>query len=460
MAGIGFALKRFYKQDSLAGLLKVYAHSVLASAGPWIMTVLALSLIMILGSQLTTHSAIANFKSVLIYNFCFSLVLAGPLFMILTRYLSDGIYNKDLTKAPGALLGSLVLFAVTGLPMAGCFYFLYTDLPPTAALMATLNFTLLGMIWMISVFLSVMKDYHAITLAFLGGMITAVISSVLLSNFFASSGMLTGFNFGFAVVIALLLGRVCYHYPDPPRQIFAFLPYFRKYWEIALGGLAYNSAIWVDKWIMWHADEAQQLSNKLLMYPHYDSAMFFAFLAILPTAAMFLYFVETNFFGHYVRFYRDIQNKAPLDRINANHQAMVNSIFRGVTALFLTQAGLCAALIVGAPSIIDALHGDYLQIGMFRYGVLGVLFHAMALVLMILLSYFDQRRLALLLSLCFLLTNAAFTWLTREAGFPYYGYGYFLASFVVFILTAACLAQHLKRLPYHTFITSNAALQR
>ena len=46
-----------------------------------------------------------------------------------------------------------------------------------------------------------------------------------------------------------------------------------------------------------------------------------------------------------------------------------------------------------------------------------------------------------------------------ELGFAFYGYGYFLASLLSFLLTSIVLFSHIRKLPYHAFITNNNSLK-
>lgn len=70
-----------------------------------------------------------------------------------------------------------------------------------------------------------------------------------------------------------------------------------------------------------------------------------------------------------------------------------------------------------------------------------------------------MSRATLGLHLLFLVVNVIATAVTLRLGFPYYGYGYFIASVVAFL--AACLVTFrcLDELPYHAFITGNAAVK-
>ena len=58
----------------------------------------------------------------------------------------------------------------------------------------------------------------------------------------------------------------------------------------------------------------------------------------------------------------------------------------------------------------------------------------------------------------YLTLNGLLTWLTMEMGFPYYGYGYFVASLLTFVIAYGVCAWHVGRLPFLTFVRNNASV--
>ena len=113
MAGIGFALRKLTRQDDLLGLLQAYGHSALSSTGPWMFTVLALGLLEVIGARYASLGELAEFRRIIIYNFAFSLVLSGPVILIVTRYLADGIYSKSVETATGTAIGAMAFMFAT-----------------------------------------------------------------------------------------------------------------------------------------------------------------------------------------------------------------------------------------------------------------------------------------------------------------------------------------------------------
>ncbi len=467
MAGIGFVLKKLVSKDDLLGIFRAYTHSALASTGPWLFTVIALGGVAMLysgsvptGSIVNFRDQLLNFRVIIIYNFAFSLVLSAPVFMVITRYLADCIHRKDVTNTPSILLGSLFLLYAIQAPIAIWFYGYYTDLSLSLRIAAMVNLFLITSIWLFGVFLTALKDYNAVTWNYGIGMVIAVAASEYFRGQYHEVGMINGFSMGLAYVVFSLAAKVFAEYPYKMQDPFATKPYFKKYWELALGGIFYNAAIWVDKWIMWFfAPEAIHLPSKMAMYPDYDSAMFLAYLTIVPSMAAFVFSVETNFFERYQRFYDDVLNHATLSKIRENHKAILESIFGSARNFLVIQGSICLLAILLAAKIFDVLGVNFLQIGIFRLGTLAAFFHVLVLFEMIILSYFDSRRITMYLQLFFLLSNCIFTFITLKMGFPFYGYGYFISAVLTFLITSMVLFTHVKHLPYHAFLTSNNSIR-
>lgn len=458
MAGIGFELRRLTRRDDLLGIVEGYGYAALTTSGPWLFTILSLSAIVMLGMPSTTPLELANFRVLIVYNFAATLVFSGPVTIVATRYLADCIYARDVGQAPAMLVGALSVAYGAALPLVVPFYLLHLRLETPVRLAAMVNFMLVLGIWVVSVFLTALKNYRAVTLTFLCGMGVGILCASLLAPLWTVAGMLTGFNAGLALILFTLVARVFAEYPTRGRLPFAFLSGFRRYRELALGALAFNGAVWVDKWVMWQAPEREQLKSGLLSYPDYDGAMFLAYLSIVPSIALFTLMIETGFFEKYHTFYSDIQRHVPYSRIESNHRQVISSFLEGARNFLVLQGSVSITVILLAPQIFEWAGINFRQLGIFRLGVLGSFFLAGFLFLTVVLSYFDQRRSYLKLSLFLLIGNGLFTLLSLRLGFPFYGYGYCLSSMAAFGLAFLAAARVISRLPYETFIRANTSI--
>jgi uncharacterized membrane protein len=459
MAGIGFVLQKLTSRGDLFGLAQGYLHASVSTAGGWLFTILALSAVTFFGPHFASYEDLTTFRLVIVYNFAFSLVLTGPLSMVLTRYLSDRIFARSVEGVPGIAVGGMAFAVLCSAPLVAPFYFWWVDLTTGARLAGCIGYALVSAIWVLSVFLSTLKEYASVTRAFGVGMLISVTASYLVGPDAGVGGMLAGFDVGLAYIVFTLLARVFAEFPFPVVQPFAFLPYFRSHWPLAASGGVYYAGIWIDKWLMWTAPERLTTPSGLVSYPDYDGALFLACLTIVPSMAVFVVNIETRFFEQYHRFYRDIGAHATLARIRDNQAGLLKAVFLGSRQLVLPQLVLVTLLVVLAPAIFTALGIPFGQLAIFRIATIGALFQLFFLLLTIVLSYLDLNRLTLGLHGLFLVTNAVVTLATLHLGFPYYGYGLFIASIVAFLAAVTATLRCLDELPYHAFITGNPSVR-
>ena len=458
MAGIGFELNKLAKRDDLLGIAGAYFNSAFAIAGPWLFTVVALAFTTYLygGSD---GAELMNFRGVIVYNFSFSLALSGPVYTIMTRYLADQIHIKNVTGIPTAMLQSMMVVFLFNIGLATFFYGYYFNMTVGLRLAAFANMFLIAAVWLLSVYLTALKDFSSVTWTFIIGMTIAVLAAEYLGDRHAA-GMVAGYNVGLAVIVFMLAARIFAEYPYHLFTDFEIKPYWSKYWELAFGGFFFNCALWVDKWIMWYAPEATVLETKMRFFPDYDSAMFLAAMTILPTIALFVFSIETDFFHHYRRFYGNILAHASMRRIRRFHGRIIASINEGFRNLLVLQGVVAFLCIILAPQIFERLHMFFVQLGIFRLGVLGSFFEVLVLFATIILSYFDCRRANMWIFAFFFVSNALLTLVFMQMGYAYYGYGFFLSSALTFALAATILILHVRKLPYHAFISNNNSVKQ
>ncbi|MBV8577463.1 MAG: exopolysaccharide Pel transporter PelG [Acetobacteraceae bacterium] len=460
MAGIGFVLRRLSRQDTLTAGLRAYAHGAIVSSGPWLFTIMSLGTIDLFGRAILDPQELRRFLVVVMYNFAFSLVASGPIVMVITRRLADKIYAKDVAEAPGMFIGSLLLLFTIESALGIPFYGFMTDMQPTERLVAFVGFLIVGGIWVAASFISALKSFGTISAAFGVGALVALVAALVLGAAFGGTGMLAGFTIGLAVIFFGIAARIFAEYPYAVQKPFAFLEDFRRYWELALIGLLYNAAIWVDKWIMWlFAPGRVVIAGAMPAHPAYDGAMFLAYLTVVPAMATFLVVVETRFFEHYVRYYRDIQHHATAAEIWSNHRTILRVLADGLRKMVVLQGTVCYLAILVAPGLIGMARGELEMVPIFRFGVLGALGQVLLLASMVVISYFDLRRVLLSVSAVFLVLNTTLTLGGLWLGLGYFGYGYFMAAVLSMVYAYVAVASRLLRLPYMTFIANNPGLR-
>lgn len=455
MAGIGFVLRKLVAKQELSAYGAAFFHSMMAAAGPWIITILTLGSFFLLSRALTGFESYIEFRLIILFNFSFSLVIAAPVANCSTRYLADLLFSKRFDLGDGLMLGMLFILFCFGLPFASIYYIYFTEMSSAEKYQAILNFMLICSIWHVSIFISTLKYYKVVTFSFLIGMLLSLLFVLQYSGFASLAGMLSGFNIGLGFILASLIALVFVEYPPSLQEIFRVVSYFYIYWEIPLGFFLYSIGLWADKWIMWFAPESVVLANGMRMYPDYDTATFVSYLTVIPAMATFLLIQETYFYESYYQYFNGIQNHQNLEQIKKNHSNLNTTLFSVSRQLVLLQFFICVLAIVLAPFIFEFLGIGFIQLSMFRIGALGASFQILSLFTMVFIQYFDYRKGVLLIQAFFAISNICLTLLTLHAGFPWYGYGFAASSFLTFLLSLIVLEGYVSKLEYNTFVSKN-----
>ena len=453
MAGIGFILRKLAGQDNFSGFIRAYFHSAIVAVGPWMMIVLSIGSIHSLSSSFLSLRELNEFLSIFIYNLCFSFILSGP-YMITARYVSDCLYLRYLSPIPGIFITSLFILILITLPLAVLFYVYYATMSPFSTILSIVNFFLLCQTWITMLFLGLLRDFRAITLSWIVGILLTIFLSVYFGSIYRVEGILIGVNIGFCLLVASLTAHVFAEYPFPFKRAINFDFYFRHYHELFWSGLFFFASMWIDKVIMWMAPEGITHLNNLRTYPTYDGAMFFSYLSIIPVMALFTFSLETNFYDSYIQYIRCIENNEPLFSIEQQKKAIFSKIMEDARSFLVLQGAISLMVILFAPQIFELIGIDFLQLNIFRLGTVGAFFAALNFFIVVIFSYFDSQENMLRVTATMLVSNTLTTILSLYLGFPFYGYGFCMSMIFSFFVAAILFVGFLNNLTYHIFITN------
>jgi len=457
MAGIGFELQKLSLQENIGGRVASFGHGAIVAAGPWLLTIISLGLIGVLSEGSVDLAVRSTFRVAIIYAFALSLILTAPTVMVSSRMLSDALYQKRPDKAIPILFAALLIAGIKAALVTGWLYFSVYDLPLQLAVSGFVACLLVSFLWVVLNYCGAVYDHRGVTFSFIFGMLSGLVGAVVLAiNVPGAPGMIWGFNIGLTVTLFSLLARVLATFPfrlaDPVEALRQFVRGMVRYELIAFGALFGAIAVWIDKWIVWHSPFGETITEGLLHSPLYDSAMFVAYLAIIPSLAFFVIHLETDFFRNYIRYYNDIENHATLSQIEESSEKLGQQTLSTIHSIMLLQFGVCAFVAVFAPLIVDVLDMQFRQISILRFGAVGTLFHFIFLASSSVVLFLDRKLAFMMLQALFLLLNSAFTIASLALGARYLGGGYFLASLVSGLIAYMVMIAVLGKVNYHTFI--------
>ena len=449
MAGIGFKIQKLLAEDTYWGSVKGYFYSAVISSGPWLISIICIGALGILSGPLLGNEEHHIFRAWVTYCYAASLVISGAIQILMTRYLSDCIYKND----DESIFSSFLTFSIPTFIfqfLVAWLYLKYWNLPPVFCFTGAFLFAIINEIWIAMIYLSAAKDYVTIVLAYCIGATVSVLGAWFLVEDHQLSGLIVGYTIGQTSLLAILISRILLEFPIGKWFNIDCLKYFIKYPQLISIGFFYNSAIWIDKIIFW-VYRGDEVHPGLFTCPFYETPCFLAFVTIVPTLSIFLVRVETSFFTAYRNYYSKVVEKFPLKEVLAEKKIVLESLKLSYYKLMLFQGIITALSIIMAPAIIIWFKMETFQLAILRITILGAFVHAMLMVLMIIILYFDWRGLANQVNILFFVSNGLLTYLGLDYDLTYQGYGYFLACLITLSYASFKFFQRWEDLEYITF---------
>ncbi len=450
MAGIGFELRAMINErGGFVNKARAYLCAGLISSGPWLMTILTLTLLNMAGPMLGGQEGYALFRALVTYAFAFSLILQGIGQMAITRHIADLLYSKQYDRILPAFIAAI---AVTGIVHAalGFAFCIWAGFDPGLSCLFSGLISIIGMTWISLVWLSVARQFDDVLRAYVYGTLVAMVGVLLLLVGKGTTGILAAYTAGQGFTLVLLIQTILRGMESGGKREFNVWTSVLSFPSLVAVGFFYNAAIWADKMIFWFRDGVGP--HELVRYhPLYDTCSFLAYMTVVPALAINLVRLETAFYEKYRAYYGAILHGTPLNVIIDKRERMFRTLRESVIQLLRVQGAITIAFIVFAPPLIQFLELPPAAVKVFRLTCLGAFFHVMLLITVLMQLYFDLRLQAAATSFFFLVLNTGLAWWSVSRGVDSYGVGYAMASFLSLLLGYQLLHNNLEKLDYKTF---------
>lgn len=454
MAGIGFELRKLYREEGIVQNMKAYAYSSMTTIGPMILCLILVFVQQIMmknnGSEFLENEL---FVATMAYCFIFSIIVTSGVSMVMTRFVADMIYQQKYEKIISSFYGALIVM----LPVAGILatLFLYgVDDTLGYKIAAYLFFIELVIIWLQNVYLSALKDYKRIVKGFAIGVVVALAVSFCLFLFTSLNAAviaLLGIDIGFGVIVGMTMLHFEQMFPrDKKKDYFAFLSYFKKFPIIFYSGLFVYSGVYIHNFVYWIFSGNQfTVANRFFLNPLYDVPVFYAYISVLPSLIMFVVIVETDFYEKFVNYYRNVIDGGTYESMNNAKNKMKKVLLNRIGFLVEVQLLFTSLSIASGIIYLPRIGFSMEQLDLFILLCLGYFFFIIMFVLLHALMYFDDRKGVLWISALFVVLNGVLSYVSLKLEFD--GLGMFLASFIVLVVTIIRLMSVLSNIYYYTF---------
>lgn len=459
MAGIGFELKKLAGRRGMLAPVASLGHATVVAAGPWLLTVIALSLIQ---SRVTmeTEWRSSSVQALIIYCFCLSLVATAPITAVAVRIASDQLYLKHFHKLVPIFLVATLASVASGLGLALLVFASLLNLPFKDLSLAAVSCGIVSAMWPAMAFCGMVRRYGAISRAFIFGLATSVALTFAAEQFEMSAtveAMAFAAGLGLTTIFlqATFLGTFASAPAGDHKTPLAATQDTSSYGWVALGALFSALALWADTWVMWLGPLQVISSEGLATAPFYDSVMFLARISMVPALAFFIIWVETAVFDRVLAYIAAIRGTGTLERILKEATGLRATIRQMLTSVLLVQLVASCALALLAHTAIDASGLLFQQTGLLRNGAIGALFHVIFLAATTILLFLDRVRAFALLQGLFLALNASLTLAVSHFLPDAPGLGYVIAAALGAIVAVLVLEETSEDIVALTFAAAH-----
>lgn len=453
MAGIGFQLKRLFDKEGLIGRMQAITYASLVTVGPILCCMLAVvSIHLLLVSAEAPYYPREVFQAATSYAFAGSFIVTAPVSMFLTRCVSDLLYQKRYEEMLPSFYGCLQLLLPAG-SLPAIVFLLFAKLTIGVKLGLFILYMLLIVLWIEVVFVSAMKAYRRVALAFACGMGVSVAGTWFMVKFtqesISAASLIIMLAIGFFITTAGLLWEIERFFRMPGmKKSLQFVKELRRYSSLAIIGLCTGLAMYEHQFAQWFY-HGVWLEESFRLKPEYDVAVYFAVISVIPTLVWFVVSVETAFYPKFRQYYDAILGQGTINDIDRARREMEQVLLGEMSRLMGIQLVFSIVAVALGIRFLPYIGFTAQQVDTFNILVMSFYVYIMFTVVLLLILYFDDRKGALILATAFLAANVVFSVVLRSEEFQ--GLSLFIASFPALIAAIARLVYRLRHLHYATF---------
>ncbi|MBR6151357.1 MAG: exopolysaccharide Pel transporter PelG [Lachnospiraceae bacterium] len=457
MAGIGIKLTKIFGKETITTNLIGFGYSTMVTVAPMFVIIGNILLMSyFLRFDVTGYHGRNLFAATILYIFIFSLLSASPYNAVISRYLSDVIYDETYDDilpcyytGLAVTIGTACLF---GIPFCiwerivgkVAMYYVFTGFCGYIALV---------LVFYSMLYLSICKDYSKISLFFFTGMLAAFLLSFLFVrgwHFEVSYGMLLALTIGFALTAIMEMATIRRYFQRNNNSYKKVLGYFKRYWKLIAINFCYTLGLYIHNFVFWNTKLQMVVVKSFIMAPTYDVATCIAMFTNISATVIFIARIEMYFHERYKAYseavtggrWMDVQNtknrmfrQLSTELMNlVRLQFIISVVIFLLMLIFLPRFGFAGLVLQIYPSLAAG------------YFILFVMYSEI-----ILLYYYNDLNGAVITSAIFCLVTFLVSIFATHLPAIWYGLGVIVGSFTGFIIAYLRLRWVERHLDEHIF---------
>lgn len=306
MAGIGVQLNRIYQKNTLSADLVGFGYSLILTIAPMVLVIGNLMLMEhLFGFSKVGYASRELFSCTVLYIFIFSLLTTAPLNAVLSKYLSDVIYEDHYDDIlPCFYVGlflNILLSCLVGIPFCLWEHFV-GKVPLYYVFTGYCGYISLVLVFYSMLYLSIYKDYKRISFFFFIGMAVSFVSAwimIRLCKWETTYSMLLSLVIGFSLIACMELAVSKHYFKVNSRRYRGVLTYLRRYWQLVATNFLYILGLYIHNFVFWGTDLRMVVVRSFVCAQPYDMASCLAMFTNLSATVLFISRVEMHFHDRY-----------------------------------------------------------------------------------------------------------------------------------------------------------------
>ncbi|WP_049962240.1 exopolysaccharide Pel transporter PelG [Oribacterium sp. FC2011] len=460
MAGIGFSLKKLFSKKGIFSLCKAYGYSGIVTIGPMLLGIIFLCGIAMLSQSI----GISDYKRHILncsltYSLMFAFFITSIFDMVVTRYVSDRLYedkkDKVMPSFYGAVSLELVICLITYTPI------LIASVENFLQLILCLWFAMILMVvWTEMIYITALKDFSSIVISFtislMSGFLLALIMIVL--GMASMEGFLLSVTVAYGILATRMYMLMLDYFPKSSGSNYSFLRYIDRYPELLVSSFLMKVGLLGHVLIMYFGPLKVQYRGLFYGAPEYEVPALMAFASILISTINFVVSVEVNFYPKYSNYYGLFAYKGAIKDIKLAEKDMLRVLSRELAYLGSKQVfATIIFIVVGTPLVEILFPGvSSLSLAIYKLLCVGYGVYAIANSVLLIELYFDDYTGALIGSLLFSAISVGVTiWQIIFGNEQFYGMGFFAGVIIFYFYIITRLNWYSRRLPYYLLSKQN-----
>lgn len=438
MAGIGIKLNRIFNRNTVTTALYGIVCSVGYTIAPMLVVIICLmGMETVLGFDTLDGTERELFSCTILYIFIFSLITTSPYNSVLSKYMTDRIYEERYEDIrPSIHFGVTAILAtaaILGIP----FYtheYLVGHVPLYYVVTSFWGYLSLTLVFTVMIYNSILKAYKKISIYFFLGMSLTFLLSLFfrfILHWTITYSMLLAMTIGLFLIAVLEMNNASKYFKVTSGRYRPIAHYFKRYWMLVVANGFYSLGLFSHNFVFWTHPWRMTVVNSYVCNQPYDMATCIAMFTNISATTMFISRLEMHFHDRYAGYMESIIG-GKLDSIHKFKNRMFRSLSNQLSSLVRLQFAVSIVVFLLAMIFMPIMGASGLTMEIYPLLAVGYLMVFTYYSGLLYLYYFNDLTGSMISSLIFFTVSLVGSIISLNLPVMWYGSGFTVGSFAGF----------------------------